>query len=73
MLDFNTQLGEFGRMKSPRHPARHHEQVKDTLQASGFSEDAAIALLSLDADQFQKPPNPNQWEIIIPLNLIPNQ
>ena len=27
----------------------------------------------LDADQFQKHPNPNQWEIIIPLNLIPNQ
>jgi DNA-binding MarR family transcriptional regulator len=52
MLDFDTQLGEFGRMKSPRHPARHHEQVKETLQASGFSEDAAIALLSLDADQF---------------------
>jgi hypothetical protein len=27
----------------------------------------------LDADQFQKPPNPNQWEIIIPVNIIPNQ
>jgi hypothetical protein len=26
----------------------------------------------LDADEFQNPPGKNQWEIILPLNLIPN-
>ena len=32
---------------------RFHEKIKATLEASGFSEDIAIALLSLDADHFQ--------------------
>ncbi len=31
---------------------RYQERVKQTLQSSGFSQDAAIALLSLDAGQF---------------------
>ena len=31
---------------------RHHEKIKATLEAAGFSEDIAIALLSLDADHF---------------------
>jgi DNA-binding MarR family transcriptional regulator len=39
-------------MKPARHAMRHHEQIKETLQDSGFSEGSAIALLSLDADQF---------------------
>ena len=39
-------------MSSPKPPKRHHERVKETLETAGFSEDAAIALLSLDADQF---------------------
>ena len=31
---------------------RPHERVKASLEAAGFAEDAAIALLSLDADHF---------------------
>ncbi len=31
---------------------RHHGQVKDALTAAGFSESTAVALLTLDADQF---------------------
>ncbi|MGV8984892.1 MAG: MarR family winged helix-turn-helix transcriptional regulator [Cypionkella sp.] len=31
---------------------RPHERVKSALEAAGFTEDAAIALLSLDADHF---------------------
>lgn len=40
-------------MNRPRPPTRHHERVKENLAEAGFSEDAAIALLSLDADLFQ--------------------
>ena len=32
---------------------RAHDQVKATLEASGFSAEAAMALLALDADNFQ--------------------
>jgi DNA-binding MarR family transcriptional regulator len=40
-------------MGNPKNHSRHHHvQVKAALRAEGFSEDAAIALLSLDADQF---------------------
>jgi DNA-binding MarR family transcriptional regulator len=34
------------------HPRDHQEQVKATLRARGFSEEAAMALLALDADHF---------------------
>jgi DNA-binding MarR family transcriptional regulator len=49
MLDFDMELRDFGGMTWQR----HHQRIKDSLEAAGFSEDAAIALLSLDADQFQ--------------------
>ena len=52
MLDIDMQLGDLSPMTRPKHAMRHHELIKGTLQTSGFSEDAAIALLSLDADQF---------------------
>lgn len=32
---------------------RHHEEIKQRLEGAGFSEAAALALLSLDADHFQ--------------------
>ena len=34
------------------HSLRHQAQVRETLQAAGFSEPAAQALLALDGDQF---------------------
>jgi DNA-binding MarR family transcriptional regulator len=39
-------------MSQPKPPFRHHERIKETLETAGFSEDAAMALLSLDTDHF---------------------
>ena len=36
----------------PRTPPRYQERVHASLRAAGFSEDAAIALLSFDVEQF---------------------
>lgn len=33
--------------------ARHHERIKAEIEAAGFSDTAALALLALDADHFQ--------------------
>lgn len=49
MLDFHTELRAFSAMTLQR----HHDRIKTSLAAAGFSDGAAVALLSLDADQFQ--------------------
>jgi DNA-binding MarR family transcriptional regulator len=38
--------------RSGKFPPRYQEQVRDNLLEAGFSEDAAMALLSFDLDQF---------------------
>jgi DNA-binding MarR family transcriptional regulator len=46
------ELRKGSAMTSAKPPHHHHDRIKDSLGAAGFSPNAAAALLALDADMF---------------------